>query len=152
MAPEDSDLKHIKQARHNKEFHDCIEDKFPNQFYDWKITILFYTALHYLKALAENRGINIGNTHYDIENSVNPERNGRTMTISKNAWLEYKALFRYSQTARYEGITDFETYNELKKIDYKECVKHLGKFKKYIEGKGVICDTPPVIIQKVKED
>lgn len=101
---------------------------------------MFYTALHYLKGLAEKRKINIGDTHYDIENSVNPDRSGNKMKISKNSWREYKALFRYSQTARYEGITDFESYNQLKEMDYKECLKHLERFKKYIEGQGVICD------------
>lgn len=144
MTSPKNDL-HIKQARHNKEFHDCIDKEFPSRFCDWKITVLFYTALHYLKALAEKRTIDIGETHYDIEHNVNPDRNGRKMMISKGAWKNYKALFRYSQTARYEGITDFDTYNKIKEIDYKQSLIHLENFKKYIEGQGLKCDDDSLV-------
>jgi hypothetical protein len=128
---------HLKQATHNQEFHDKIVDDFSEQFYDWKITVLFYVAIHYLKALAAKRNINIGETHYEIEQSVNPDRGNSTMNISRGAWREYKNLFRYSQTARYEGITDFDTFEKLKQIDHSFCLKHLDNFKKYIESQGI---------------
>jgi hypothetical protein len=128
---------HIDQARHNEDFHDSIEANFSGQFYDWKITVLFYVAIHYLKALAAKRGIEIGETHYDIEHNVNPDRTGRRMQITKNAWREYKNLFLYSRTARYEGITDIATFEQLKKTDHFYCLQHLENFKKYIQGQGV---------------
>ncbi|MHB8261752.1 MAG: HEPN domain-containing protein [Bacteroidia bacterium] len=128
---------HLKQALHNQTFHDCIESNFTNQFYDWKITVLFYVAIHYLKALATKKKIDIGETHYEIESSVNPDRNNVKMRISRTAWREYKNLFNYSRTARYEGITDFETFEKLKQVDHSFCLIHLDNFKKYIEGQGV---------------
>lgn len=138
---------HIDQATHNQQFHDCIETQFSGKFYDWKITVLFYIAIHYLKALAAQRKIDIGQTHYDIEHNVNPDRHGRKMTITKNAWREYKNLFAYSQTARYEGVTDISTFEILKKADHGYCLKHLENFRKYIEGQGVVLSppVPPVI-------
>lgn len=90
---------HIDQANHNKDFHSCIQDNFYERFYDWKITVLFYIALHYLKALYLKRNMNIGDTHFDIEQNVNPDRPNPTMTITKGAWREYKNLFNYSRTA-----------------------------------------------------
>ncbi len=128
---------HIDQASHNKKFHDCIEENFTGQFHDWKITVLFYVAIHYLKALSAKRGINIGETHYEIELAVNPDRNNAKMRITKSAWREYKTLFNYSRTSRYEGITDFETFELLKQSDHSFCVKHLDNFKKYIESQGI---------------
>jgi hypothetical protein len=128
---------HIDQAKHNNDFHDCIESNFSGRFYDWKITVLFYVAIHYLKALAANRNIDIGVTHYDIEHNVNPDRNGKKMQISRNAWREYKNLFNYSRTSRYEGITDITTFEKLKQADHSYCLKHLDSFKNYIEGQGV---------------
>ena len=106
---------------------------------------MFYIGLHYLKALAEKKGIDIGDTHVDIRNSVNPRGHNTKMPITNNAWREYKALFDYSKTARYEGFTDFKTYNELKEGDYNKCLVHLANFKKYIEGKGVACDAPTIV-------
>lgn len=60
----------IDQAIHNEKFHECVHTNFTDSFFDWKITILFYTAIHYLKALAAKRNIDIGNTHADIERNL----------------------------------------------------------------------------------
>ncbi|MFY8186568.1 MAG: HEPN domain-containing protein [Flavobacterium sp.] len=128
----------LKQALHNEEFHKCICDNSSDKFYDWKITSLFYTAIHYLKALALKRGINIGQTHHEIEQNVNPDRQRPAMRITKGAWSEYKNLLHYSKTSRYDGVdTDFETFELLMQKDYEYCVKHLDNFKKYLIGQGL---------------
>ena len=132
--------RYLEQASHNENFHICLVEKFKDHFFDWKITVLFYTAIHYLKALAINRGAKIGETHYDIEQSVNPDRDYAVMKISRNACREYKSLFQYSKTARYEGFTDFNTFQKLKQIDYSYCMQHLDNFKKYIKGQGIKID------------
>jgi hypothetical protein len=128
---------HIDQASHNQKFHDSIDTQFGELFYDWKITVLFYVAIHYLKALAAHKGIDIGETHYEIEQSVNPDRHSAKMRITRNAWREYKNLFNYSRTARYEGITDFETFEKLKQTDHTYCVQHLDNFKRYLRTQGL---------------
>lgn len=128
---------HLDQALHNQTFHDCIENQFNDQFYDWKITVLFYIALHYLQALAATRGIHIGDTHYTVEQNVNPDRPNAKMRIAKGAWREYKNLFHYSRTARYEGITDIATFEKLKQMDHAYCLQHLESFKKYMQGQGL---------------
>ncbi len=129
--------KHLDQAIHNQEFHTCICDSFEEQFFDWKITVLFYVAIHCLKALAESKGIDIGSTHFDIEKNVNPEKYKPSMSISKNAWYEYRNLYNYSRTARYDGITDPDTFELLRKQDHLHCLRHLEKFKMYIENQGL---------------
>ena len=125
---------YLDQASHNKDFHDCVVREFPDKFYDWKITATFYIALHLLKALAKKRGINIGQTHQEIEQSCNPERQSNKMSITKKAWKDYKALYRYSHAARYEGVTDIDTFEQLKQIDYKYCCTHIEEFRKYLKG------------------
>ncbi len=62
------------------------------------------------------------------------------MRIKRGAWLEYKRLFDYSRTARYEGFTDIESFNELKKNDHELCLKHLDNFKKHIKSQGLDCE------------
>ena len=112
---------HLRQAAHNESFHACIVAHSPDQFYDWKITILFYTTLHWLHALAAMKGIDIGQTHSDVKLNCNPKRKG-SMPITENAWRNYFALYNYSHSARYDGIMDTETYNELKMLDYSEAL------------------------------
>jgi hypothetical protein len=128
---------HLNQAAHNQNFHNVICSNFKVQFHDWKITILFYVAIHYLKALAASKKIDIGTTHFDIELSVNPDRPNAKMKITKNAWREYKTLFNYSRTARYEGYSDSNTFEQLMQNDHKFCMIHLENFKKYVQGQGV---------------
>ena len=60
-----------------------------------------------------------------------------SMRLSKSAWRECNALYQYSQTARYDGITDFETFEKLKQVDYRYCLKHLDNFKKYLKTVGL---------------
>lgn len=128
------------QAQHNIKFHRSIDRQFADQFFDWKVTVLFYVALHLLKALAEKRGIHIGETHYDIENACNPDRNSACMRISRNAWREYRPLFSYSRKARYEGVADMATYEALRQRDHGCCLVHLKNFKKYIAGQGLVLE------------
>ena len=52
---------YLNQANHNQKFHDCINSEFPGHFCDWKITVLFYIAIHYLKALADKKNFDINN-------------------------------------------------------------------------------------------
>ena len=130
--------KFLNQASHNEDFHKCICENFEDKFFDWKITTLFYIAIHYLKELAEQRGIDIGQTHHEIEKNVNPIRNNASMRITKGAWNQYKSLLRYSRTSRYDGIaSDFSTFEGLMENDYQFALKNLENFKKYVEKQGV---------------
>jgi hypothetical protein len=127
----------VKQALHNQDFHDCIDAQFQDRFSDWKITSLFYVAIHVLRALAAKRGIDIGATHFEIENNVNPDRQNPRMRITRGAWHDYKAIWKYSQASRYDGFTDAETFELLKQRDHAECLKHLAGFKQYVHMQGV---------------
>ena len=63
--------KHLGQAKHNQELLSEMEIKFPQRFFDWKITISFYIAIHYLQALADSKNIEIGQTHNAIGTITN---------------------------------------------------------------------------------
>jgi hypothetical protein len=128
---------HLLKASHNEEFHKCICDTFKDKFFDWKVTVLFYIGLHWLKALSKKRSIDIGDSHYDIENAVNPDRSTAIMPIKRGAWREYNKLFVYSRLARYEGITTSEVHHELMNNYYSDCITHLHNFKLYIESQKV---------------
>jgi hypothetical protein len=129
--------KHLDQATHNQDFHDQINESFCDKFYDWKITVLFYVAIHYLKALAVKRNFNIGDTHHEIEQNVNPDRDSAIMKIKRGAWVDYKSLYRYSKSSRYEGITDNDTFEKIKKVDHSFCLVHLENFKKYVKAQNI---------------
>jgi len=130
---------HIEQARHNQALLDDLDKSFPDQYHDWKITILFYIAFHYLKALAASRRTNIGDNHREILANIKPPTIGKypKMPIQKGAFTNYSSLLNYSWGARYTGITDLATFEALKKTDYPFAVKCLDQFKLYIQGQGI---------------
>jgi HEPN domain len=129
---------HLNQAQHNEHFHDCIQTQFPDKFYDWRTTALFYIALHYLKALAAHKGIDIGVTHEEMAVNINPDKPKSSMPVKKHVYRSYKNLRDYSNHARYDGfceaLLDFE--ND-RKNDYEFALQDLDDFKKYISAQGI---------------
>ena len=121
----------LEKALRNEELAAILVANEPNRFFDHKIVALFYAALHYLRALAAKRSIYIGETHYDIENSCNPDRNGPRMPINRDAWFHYKNLLKYSKEARYNSTIE----QELKEFEF--CRNELITFKRYIKAQGV---------------
>ena len=131
--------RHILQAQHNEQFHNNICEQFKDFYFDWKITCIFYTAIHYLKALAEHRHKTIGNSHSEIFQSIKPNSNKRVLIVPDKIYNAYYDLYIYSITARYSGITtDENTYNDILLGDHSECVKLLNYFRKYVQGQGIV--------------
>ena len=109
----------VEQFKHNEAFHKSISTSFPDTYFDWKITCLFYCAYHLIKALAEHRNVKIGDRHTDIMWNLNPKNPGRPMSFKAKAFDNYDILFTYSWEARYEGITtDYIAWQEIRKADY----------------------------------
>lgn len=127
---------YVDQANHNRRFHDCIAENFPDDYFDWRITVLFYIANHYLNALAAKTNRNIGSTHEENARQVNPKKNG-DMPISETAWKNYRRLFAYSCNARYLGIRIPADFGKVMRRDYEHCLKLLEDFRKYVSGRGV---------------
>lgn len=128
---------HILQSEHNQKFHLSICSHNPNNFFDWKITCLFYDAIHCLKALAAKKGVNIGHTHSDIERNVSPFKNATIMPLPHAAWNNYHNLYRYSRSSRYNGFTSETAFEIIKQIDHNHCLQCIENFKSYVKSQGV---------------
>lgn len=127
---------HLRQARHNLRLHEELCSRFPEDFYDWKITLLFYSALHWVRALAANRKIDIGKSHHDMERSCNPRLHG-VMPISRKAWEEYSDLRNRCYNARYLGIVDEDEFMRDHAKEHCLSIPGMSYIRKYMEGKGI---------------
>ncbi len=126
-------LEYIEKAKHNEAFHYDLCDNFQDKYFDWKITSLFYTAIHWIKVLAHKEGKDVGITHREVNNNINPANRNAVLKISKGAYHSYFNLYKHSKTARYDGIdTDHLTFEKLKELDWKECQSHFEKLKHYL--------------------
>lgn len=129
--------KHINQVLHNKTFLSNIHQRWPEQYFDWKITVCFYIALHYVKALALEKKVFIGDSHYAIDKNVNPERPNVKLNIPPKIWKAYKYLFYYSQSARYSGIINKNSFNRVQQRNYVFCETYLKHIIQYMSQQGI---------------
>jgi hypothetical protein len=126
------------QATHNQDFLDCIESTYPDNFFDWKITVTFYITIHLLKALAIQRGCLIGESHDEIFRSLDQRRGKPVMQFPPAMLSIYKNIYRYSRTSRYNGITDYDLTLTALKNDYLEVIKLKESFLSYMKGQGIV--------------
>ncbi len=93
---------HLKKAEHNEAFFNEFEiDATP--YLDWVVTGIFYSAIHYIRAVAaKHRFINIS-SYGEIDRMFS------TVSIFKrnsDVYIDYRQLKDDSRAARYE-ITPF---------------------------------------------
>jgi len=134
-------LSHIKQVKHNSNFHNDICSSYPDLYFDWKITVLYYSVLHLIKALAKKNNKIIGENHRDIFSNIKPGNPDAKMKITANMYRIYTDLYTYSHSARYDAIShliDQDTWNELKREDHKCCLKCTASFNNYMINQGVM--------------
>lgn len=90
---------HLKQARHNFSlFQSFDKTKYP----DWAVTILFYTALHYVDAFLAGSAIDPG-SHVARDKYI------RMVTQLRPLYSHYCFLKNLSHNARYVPPTSFTT-------------------------------------------
>jgi hypothetical protein len=114
----------IEQVKHNESLLNHLDTTFPNKYFDSKITLTFYCALHLIKELARVKGVAIGDSHVDNLNNLNPfPRAGviPKLKISKTQYDFYNDTYQYSRVARYTGITDYTIFEAQRKADYNIC-------------------------------
>jgi len=128
---------HLVQIKHNQEFHTLIDSTYPGRFNDWKITILFYIANHSLKALASLNNIDIGNSHFDNFNNINPRMHNPLMPIDDKQYSRYRYLYKSSRSVRYDCIIDPSRLGDLKE-DHQKCIEALNLFMNFIAAQGVV--------------
>ncbi len=91
---------HIRKAEHNERFIDLFDiDTTP--FLDWVITGIFYSAIHYIRALAAKYDLINISSYGDMDNLFN------RISVFKNnrtAYMDYRQLKDDSRSARYEMV------------------------------------------------
>ncbi len=126
--------KYLLQIRSNKELYLHLTTTFPDQYFDWKITLLFYTSLHLFNAFCEKNGlIPIPKSHDERNKFFNPSINRPGTKIKKEHFDTYFSLYQRCLSVRYDGITNIDKHN----IKYKEI--HDGLKPDYEKLERYIC-------------
>ena len=128
---------HLAQASHNKEFLDSTHLNYPDKYFDWKITIAFYVALHLLKSLALKRGKPLGDSHSEIRQALNNRNKNKLFQFPPRQWVVYDSLFNYGHTSRYDGFINPQLFLLQQKTNYEHTVVLLNEFITYMSTQGI---------------
>lgn len=82
--------RHLAQAERNERLADAMASA-TERYMEWEVTVLFYSALHYVDAFLATRGLHPKN-HYDRKQLV---------ANQTNVARYYEILFKRSMNARY---------------------------------------------------
>ena len=82
---------HISQAKSNEDLAEFLKD---TAYPDWRATVLFYAALHYVQAYFAGAG-RMPSRHSDREEAIHLD------TRISAIWNDYRSLKDWSTRARY---------------------------------------------------
>lgn len=87
---------HIDRASHNE----ALVASLPSGFADWRITVTFYAAVHYVEAVIASKGWR-SSDHKSRQNFINAIAELRPVAV------DYSVLANQAWTARYRADYDF---------------------------------------------
>lgn len=93
-----SEQAHLAQARHNEAFLGSF-DLATTPYLDWAVTAIFYSALHYIRALAARYRITNISTYGEMDRLFQ-----RVSLFRQHQWVyqDYRQLKDDSRAARYD--------------------------------------------------
>jgi hypothetical protein len=91
---------HNLQANKNIDFLNYLISNCA-EYYDWKVTVAFYTSVHIVNAHLAYVVDQHYQRHGDVENALNYANNMSPARISENTYIAYKRLHNLSRRSRY---------------------------------------------------
>ncbi len=98
------------KADHNQVFLDSIIEDYPSEYFDWKVTVQFYIALHRCYCVLDASGETICNRHKDNINNLKSIDSGLSINLFK--------IYKNSRQSRYDGFINEDAMNRINKINF----------------------------------
>jgi len=97
---------------HNKTFLDSIHNDYPDEYFDWKVTVQFYVALHKCYCVLETQNIDVEPKHMNNISNLK--------TVNNDLGRKLFILYRNSRQSRYEGFMTQDAMDRINKIKFEE--------------------------------
>jgi hypothetical protein len=131
---------HLEQARHNEAFLRFLDTSAPEEYFDWKFTVLYYTALHYMRAYIKLKGLTVGSNHEEVLRCINPTRSRppgeKALPVNQSTYNAYRELYYQCLDARYD-FSYFISPLSAQKVQYDAYRKNLENIKLYLKRQGL---------------
>ncbi len=104
--------KYENRSNHNKNFLNLLNTDYSNDYFDWKVTVQFYTCLHRCYCVLEANDLNIEQSH---------KRNIKNLkSIDNNLGRKLYTLYKNSRQSRYDGFISEDAMLRINKINFNE--------------------------------
>jgi uncharacterized protein (UPF0332 family) len=135
---------HIEHFRHNEKFLDVVITASPNSFFDWKITVCFYSALHLVRAFLVTKGVEHVDSHHTTLNCLDPnaEKVPAIHLPIADLYRPYSHLYLLSRKARYDGFLHRKEFEETQQDNLEEAMVSLQKIKDALANQGFVVKHP----------
>ncbi len=128
---------HTDQVAHNLALLKALDKQFPTDYFDWKVTIVFYTALHGLRAYEKFKKVRIAKGHKFLYEHSDPTNPNAVNPISQRAFDAYNLLHDASTNTRYQGVVNPVFRKSLLEIQYKEALLNWAIVKNHLVAQGL---------------
>jgi hypothetical protein len=131
---------HIHQAKCNLAFLEKINAP---EYFDWQVTVCFYTAVHLINAHLSLHNLQY-RKHVDVKNAINPfsrDAISSGSALPEDVFISYKTLELLSRRSRYlVNIKDDNLYDHTSaaltfEIHLLKTLRHLDKIIRYMIAK-----------------
>lgn len=125
---------HINQAKSNLSFLKSILDQ--KDYWDWKVTVSFYVAVHLINAHLANKANLHYRSHDRVDKAINPFYPTSVTKLTEDNYLAYTKLQGLSRRSRYlineKKSNKSENNHFTHEIHFIRAIKNLDKVLKFI--------------------
>ncbi|WP_242916336.1 HEPN domain-containing protein [Pontibacter liquoris] len=139
-----AETQHLEQASHNETFFNFLCENALTSFFDWKVTVTFYSCLHMVRAYLCKSKKDPGGSHHDVLQCISPKPNGFTpkLAFPKEIYGAFEDLYHHSKSARYDGFLSQKGFDELQELHLQDCRENLEIVRKFLEERGLKIKSP----------
>jgi hypothetical protein len=124
---------HIKQSKSNLQFLSLVDQNIDN-YWDWKVTVCFYTAVHLINAHIVKRSKANYLSHNKVDEFINPFSQFSPSKLDNPTYLAYQKLSNLSRRSRYLVHEDINKKTPTDIVDAQATYsKHYSRAIKYLE-------------------
>lgn len=142
-------LQHIEHAKSNLTFLEHV-DKTTINYWDWKVTIAYYVAVHLINAHLHKKCGFTYRTHREVSDAINFDNNTAIGKVDETTYVSYTSLNNLSRRSRYL------IHESLDKTRTQQCLtydKHFAKALRHLENIiAYVEKTHNVKLPKIKID
>jgi hypothetical protein len=129
---------HLKQSAHNESLLDNLERLFPMEYNDWKVTLVFYAALHLIRAYAIQSNVTVGVSHKELQVAMkNQGASVPNLDVDSGCTNNYASLYSASRQARYDGFSNPVIFEASNRRSLAFCKIKLQRIKDHLRDKGL---------------